>query len=290
MKPVLRTQRRRGPGETEKLTARKRFSQNFLVEPGYIRRIVETLCLTPTDRVVEIGPGRGAITEQLVASTARLTVIEIDWDLVRLLSERFPTLDIRSADALRLDFSELHPDVSRFRVVGNLPYNISTPLIFHLLQYGERIEDATFMLQDEVVDRLTAEPGTKKWGRLSVMVQYHCKVERLFQVPPTAFQPRPQVKSRIVRLQPWRCKPTTARCERALGQVVAAAFGQRRKTLRNALKSLPEDSAERMVDRVEIDWQARPETLDIDAFVRLADALAAVREARRPPTDGVPGS
>lgn len=255
--------------------ARRRFSQNFLREPNVIERIVRSLALRGDEAVVEIGPGRGALTDHLVGAAGALSVIEIDWDLVRLLSERHPHLDVHAADALRLDYGQLFPDRDRFRVVGNLPYNVSTPLLFHLLHFAERIEDMTFMLQDEVVDRICAAPGTKAWGRLSVMVQYHCKVERLFPIPPTAFTPRPQVRSRLLRLTPWRRRPWAARSEKALRRVVQVAFAQRRKTLRNALKSLPEG----LEARVDLDWQQRPERLDVETFVRLADALVEVQEA-----------
>jgi 16S rRNA (adenine1518-N6/adenine1519-N6)-dimethyltransferase len=255
--------------------ARRRFSQNFLRDPQVIERIVGSLALRGDESLVEIGPGRGALTDHLIGTAGEFSVIEIDWDLVRLLSERYPDLSIHATDALRLDYDQLFPERPRFRVVGNLPYNISTPLLFHLLHYAGRIEDMTFMLQEEVVDRICAQPGTKAWGRLSVMVQYHCRVERLFAIPPSAFTPRPQVRSRLLRLTPFRRPPHVARSEKALRRVVQVAFGQRRKTLRNALKSLPDG----LEERVALDWQQRPERLDVETFVRLADALVDVQEA-----------
>lgn len=255
--------------------ARKRFSQNFLVDQGVIERIVAAIAPVPGERIVEIGPGRGAITELLIASGCDLTVIEIDRDLAHGLRVRHPDLRIIDGDALRIDYSALFEDAAPYRVVGNLPYNISTPLLFRLLGHAQRIRDAYFMLQDEVVQRLSAGPGDKAWGRLGVMVQYRCEVERLFGVAQDAFSPRPQVRSRIVRLVPQAVPPHPAHDERAFEQVVRAAFSQRRKTLRNGLRTLPGDPAPRLavLEAAGFDLGVRPETLGVADFVALANAL-----------------
>jgi len=253
---------------------RKRFAQNFLVSRHVVERLVAALAPRPEDRLLEIGPGRGVLSAALLDRTDDVTAIEIDRDLVAALSRELPGLRVIAGDALRVRYEDLFPDERPFRVVGNLPYNVSTPLLFRLLHYAPLVEDAHFMLQDEVVTRLTAEPGSKAWGRLGVMVQYHCRVERLFGVSPEAFSPKPQVRSRIVRLVPHGAPPHAARAPKVLDQVVRAAFGQRRKTLRNALKSV--GGVERLGD-VGVDWQARPETLSISEFVRIADAVHAAR-------------
>ena len=217
--------------------------------------------------MLEIGPGHGALTEHL-GGAGRLVTVEIDRDLVAELQARFPQLDVRTADILRFDLDALL-GVQPWRVVGNLPYNISTPVIFHLLGFAERLQDMTFMLQDEVVERMSASPGSRAWGRLALMVQYRCEVHALFRVPPECFRPRPKVTSRIVRLVP-RPPAVPADDWRQFSHVVRVAFGQRRKTLRNALKVVLGD---RPPPDVGIDWSARPETLDVADFVRLANAL-----------------
>ena len=274
--------RRKGRGEAGGHRPRKRFSQNFLVDPNTIERIVTMVAPLAGERVVEIGPGRGAITELLVQQVDDLVVIEIDRDLVAQLATRFAGLRIITADALRVRYDDLFEGSERFRVVGNLPYNISTPLLFHLMAFARHIEDAHFMLQEEVVDRITAAPGEKAWGRLGVMIQYHCKVERLFSVSPEAFTPKPQVRSRILRLEPHRELPFKAHSWKLFDQVVRAAFSQRRKTLRNALKSVP--GIELLPD-LGIDFSARPETLSVEDFVHIGNALAKVHDPRsRNPT------
>lgn len=258
--------------------ARKRFGQNFLHDAGVIYRILRSIHARPGQRLVEIGPGQGALTEGLVDSGAQLDVIELDQDLVPLLNMRFglnPQFTLHQGDAMKFDFAAL-ANGERLRVVGNLPYNISTPLIFHLLEHASVIEDMHFMLQKEVVERLAAEPGSGDWGRLSIMVQYFCSVEHLFNVGPGAFNPPPKVDSAIVRLVPHRTLPHPARDHRLLERVVREAFNQRRKTLRNTLKNLlsSEDIA-----AAGVDGSLRPEQLDLAAFVRLADQLAAVSVA-----------
>ncbi len=258
--------------------ARKRFGQNFLHDAGVIYRILRSIHARPGQRLVEIGPGQGALTEGLVDSGAQLDVIELDQDLVPLLKMRFglnPQFTLHQGDAMKFDFAAL-ANGERLRVVGNLPYNISTPLIFHLLEHASVIEDMHFMLQKEVVERLAAQPGSGDWGRLSIMVQYFCSVEHLFNVGPGAFNPPPKVDSAIVRLVPHRTLPHPARDHRLLERVVREAFNQRRKTLRNTLKNLlsSEDIA-----AAGVEGSLRPEQLDLAAFVRLADQLAAVSVA-----------
>lgn len=257
--------------------ARKRFSQNFLVDQGVIERIVATVAPRPGERLLEIGPGRGALTELLIASGCDLTVIEIDRDLAHGLRVRHPELNVVDGDALRVDYATLFDDSEPFRVVGNLPYNISTPLLFRLLGVADLMTDAHFMLQDEVVQRLGAGPGDRAWGRLGVMVQYHCAVERLFGVSPEAFAPRPQVRSRIVRLEPFAEPPYPARDTQLFEQVVRAAFSQRRKTLRNGLRTLAGDAAPRLelLEAAGVDLGVRPEMLGVADFVAIANRLEA---------------
>ncbi len=256
--------------------ARKRFGQNFLHDAGVIHRILRAIAAQEGQRLLEIGPGQGALTEGLLGSGASLDVIELDQDLIPHLKWRFglkPNFSLHQGDALKFDFSSLiaSPE-DKLRVVGNLPYNISTPLIFHLLEHAPVIEDMHFMLQKEVVERLAAEPGSGDWGRLSIMVQYHCRVEHLFNVGPGAFNPPPKVDSAIVRLTPFAEPPHPARDPKLLERVVREAFNQRRKTLRNTLKPLlsVED-----IEAAEVDPTLRPEQLDLAAFVRLANRLTA---------------
>lgn len=254
------------------LRARKRFGQHFLASPDYINRIVGAIAPRPDDTLVEIGPGRGAITEPLARSGARLHAIEFDRDLARRLEQRFAqaeNVSIVEADALRFDFATLGENL---RVAGNLPYNISTPLLFHLLGFAGRIDDLHFMLQKEVVDRLAASPGTKDYGRLTIMLGCRMTVEPLFEVPPDAFLPPPRVTSAVVRLRPRPDGEFVVEDEGALSKLVARAFSQRRKTLRNALKGTagPED-----LEAVGIDPGGRPETVPIAAWAALSNRLWA---------------
>lgn len=254
--------------------ARKRFGQNFLHDAGVIHHILRSIGVRSGDRVVEIGPGQGALTEGLLSKAAHLDAIELDQDLVPLLRQRFgsnPHFQLHQGDALKFDFHGLSETPHQLRVVGNLPYNISTPLIFHLLSQAELIQDMHFMLQKEVVERLAAEPGNGDWGRLSIMVQYYCHVEYLFTVGPESFDPAPKVDSAIVRLIPYKERPHTAQDPQKLALVVREAFNQRRKTLRNTLKGLLDTSA---IEQAGVDGSLRPEQLDVAAFVRLADQLA----------------
>jgi len=267
--------RKRGPNAvgsdgSARHVARKRFGQNFLVDRHYIDRIVAAIEPGLEDNLVEIGPGLGALTVPLLQRVEHLTVIEIDRDLAARLVAEYPParLTLHNADALDFDFSSLGKDL---RVLGNLPYNISSPLLFHLAQYDANLRDITVMLQKEVVERMVAAPATPAYGRLSVMLQARFRVERLFLVPAGAFRPTPKVDSAVTRLVPLHEGRPRIADEGLFARVVAAAFGQRRKTLRNALKIL---ASEAELERVGIASGARGETLSVADFVRLANALA----------------
>ena len=260
--------------------ARKRFGQNFLVDTGVIERIVRHINPQPDDHLVEIGPGKGAITSLLASRCGDLQVIEIDRDLVAMLQQQFTganntvsEVTIHQADALTVDFSAFAA-TKPARIVGNLPYNISTPLIFHLLNFCDHIQDMHFMLQNEVVERLVAQPGDKLYGRLSVMVQYYCQTDKLFEVPPGCFQPQPKVNSAIVRLTPHKPLPHVAIDTNHLGLLVNTVFQQRRKTLHNALK--PIINAKHPFSSIEslpIDTRLRPENLSVEEYVALSNFL-----------------
>lgn len=251
--------------------ARKRFGQNFLHDQRVIEKIVRSVNPRRDDNVVEIGPGLAALTSPLIGEVDRLNVVELDRDLAAGLPGRVPypdRLNIIEADALKFDFSTLATE-KPLRVVGNLPYNISTPLLFHLVQQGAMIQDMHFMLQKEVVERITASPSTKEYGRLSVMLQYYCKATYLFEVPAGAFNPPPKVTSAVFRLEPYDTKPLVAQNEKNLAALVAHVFTQRRKTLRNSLKGKLDDAA---FAKAEVDPMARPETLSLAQFIALSDA------------------
>ena len=254
---------------------RKRFGQNFLQDDGVIQAIARAIAPAENDHVVEIGPGQGALTAALVTSGCQLDAIELDRDLTTGLLAAFsihPQFTLHSGDALNFDFAQLADDGRPLRVVGNLPYNISTPLIFKLLDNTTLIRDMHFMLQREVVLRLAAEPGSKDWGRLGVMAQFHCQISHLFDVPPEAFFPAPKVQSAIVRLEPHLSTPYPDCDVAQLGRVVQMAFAQRRKTLRNNFKGTFGDSD---LIAAGIDPGARAETLPIAAFIALSALLDA---------------
>lgn len=240
-----------------------------MTDQGVINAIARAIAASATDNVVEIGPGQGALTEALFESGCSINAIEIDRDLQSQLRVMFFNRDLtlHNADALKFDFSQLSKSENDLRIVGNLPYNISTPLIFKLLENLGLIKDMHFMLQKEVVDRLAAVPGTKAWGRVSVMTQIDCDVESLFEVPPEAFFPRPKVQSAIVRINPRneRYRPECSR-ER-LSKLVQLAFAQRRKTLRNNLKDVLADAA---IEALGIDPGCRAETLSLDQLIDLS--------------------
>ena len=245
---------------------RKRFGQNFLTDQNVLSEIIRVIAPAADDTMVEIGPGQGAMTALLLAQLSRLQVVELDRDLVTLLQKKFSSdkLIIHSGDALQFDFGALQPTQGKLRIVGNLPYNISSPLLFHLAQYAQQVEDQHFMLQKEVVQRMVAPPGGKDYGRLSVMLQWRYQMEMLFIVPPSAFDPPPKVDSAIVRMRPIE---SPLACEQArLEQVVTQAFSQRRKVIRNSLSSL---FTEQQLIAAGIDPQARPETISLEQYVAL---------------------
>ena len=254
---------------------RKRFGQHFLHDPAIINRIVASINPQTSDTLVEIGPGRGAITLPLLRAAGHLQVIELDRDLIGPLEAQCRDageLTLHNADALRVDFCTL-ATTTPLRVVGNLPYNISTPLLFHLLAQSRCIADMHFMLQKEVVDRLAAAPGSSQYGRLSVMVQYRCGVTPLFNIGPEAFDPPPKVESAFVRLEPY-AQPRVQVTDAALfEQLVKQAFSQRRKTLRNTLRDRVDAGA---MTALGIDPSARAETLAIEDFAALANHLCSV--------------
>jgi 16S rRNA (adenine1518-N6/adenine1519-N6)-dimethyltransferase len=246
---------------------RKRFGQNFLIDGAVISEIVDAIYPRRDERLVEIGPGLGALTRPLLERLDHLHVIEIDRDLVSRLRADFPLarVTVHERDALTFDFATLG---SGLRVVGNLPYNISTPLLFHLAQSASSIRDIHVMLQREVVERMVARPSSSDYGRLSVMIQYRFQLEPLMTIPATAFRPVPKVESAVVRMVPFGRLPHCARDEAWLGRIVTAAFSQRRKTLRNALKGyIGADD----FSRLGVDANLRPQDLAIAEFVRLAD-------------------
>ena len=252
--------------------ARKRFGQNFLHDQQVIDRILASVAPKATDLIIEIGPGQAAITKPLLGSGAELHVIEIDRDLVNLLERKFAgaeNLTIHSLDALKANFDEITGS-RPFRLIGNLPYNISTPLIFHVLKWHKLVTDMHFMLQKEVVERMAATPGSKIYGRLSVMTQFLCEVTPLFDVQPESFSPVPRVCSSIVRLQPLSQPPFDAGSGDQLNQVVLAAFSQRRKTLRNSMRNLLDAD---QIASVEIDPGQRAEQLSLAEFAALARLL-----------------
>ena len=256
-------------------TARKRFGQNFLVSLSIIERIIAAIAPCADDLVVEIGPGLGALTEPLLERLERLQVIEIDRDLIARLRERFAPerLIIHEGDALAFDFVALGKNL---RIVGNLPYNISSPLLFHLTRFASQVRDMHLMLQREVVERIVAAPGSSDYGRLSVALQYRFHAERLFLVPPGAFQPAPKVESAIVRLIPRPTSELAVHDEALFARLITTAFSQRRKMLRNTLRDWLNEE----------DWQAlsiaptaRAETLAVDDYVRIVNRLASKRTA-----------
>ena len=249
---------------------KKRFGQNFLHDASVLHSIITAIQPAPNDLMVEIGPGKGAMTAHLLAYLNQLHVVELDRDLITILEKSFSgkALMIHAGDALQFDFAHLCTDQRKLRIVGNLPYNISTPLLFHLAQYAPAVVDQHFMLQKEVVERMVATPGGRDYGRLSVMLQWRYQMQQLFVVPPQAFDPAPKVDSAIVRMipieHPLNCQP------QYLEQVVTTAFSQRRKVIRNSLADL---FSEDQLIAAGINPQARPETIPLEGFVQLARML-----------------
>jgi len=249
---------------------RKRFGQHFLKDPGVIDAIIQTVGATKSDTVVEIGPGLGAITRSLAARAGTLHAIELDRDLIAQLRHEYAAaanVTVHEADALRFDYSSLGESL---RIVGNLPYNISTPLLFHLLNYRDCIVDMHFMLQKEVVDRMAASPGSKSYGRLGIMLGCHFQIDALFDVDREAFDPAPKVTSAVVRLAPLPAGTYAINDEERLSRLVATAFSQRRKTIRNSLSKVVVEA--QLVD-AGIDPGLRPEAISIADYVRLANTL-----------------
>jgi len=256
--------------------ARKRFGQNFLHDPGVIERIIRAIHPKADDALVEIGPGLGALTEEMLAVNSNLQVVELDRDLIPVLRTKFfnyPNFRIHEADALKFDFGELVDD-RPLRIIGNLPYNISTPLIFHLLGHSGVVQDMHFMLQKEVVQRMAAVPGDNNYGRLGIMTQYFCRVQPLFEVGPGAFRPAPKVDSAIVRLVPHKTLPHPAKDYKLLQAVVRTAFSARRKTLRKALAGMVSVD---QLNSIGINDGLRPENLGLVEYVAIADLLADSR-------------
>jgi 16S rRNA (adenine1518-N6/adenine1519-N6)-dimethyltransferase len=254
---------------------RRRFGQHFLHDTGVIQRIVNAIAPQPDQCMVEIGPGLGAITVPLLKRLGRLHVVELDRDVIPELTRRcagIGKLSIHSHDALKFDFSSLAPKAGKLRIAGNLPYNISTPLIFHLLRQAHAIEDMHFLLQREVVERITGTPGGRAYGRLSVMVQYRCRCERLFAVDSGAFSPRPQVESALLRLVPCSRPQIKVIDEKWFARIVKHAFAQRRKTLRNALKQLLGTGD---IEAAGVDPSLRSEMLTLEQFAALANVKPA---------------
>ena len=251
--------------------ARKRFGQNFLVDHGVIAAIVSAINPKRDDVVVEIGPGLGAITEPLMQRVDHLHVVEIDRDLIaRLKKQHTPErMTIHEGDALAFDFASIGKNL---RLVGNLPYNISTPLLFHLADYVDVLHDMHFMLQKEVVERMVAEPGNADFGRMSVMLQYRFYLEWLIDVPPESFDPPPKVQSAVVRLIPKPVSELNAKSQEKLSQVVLTAFSQRRKMLRNTMKGMLSDAG---FAELGIAPTLRPEDVSVEDYVRIANYLTA---------------
>ncbi len=261
--------------DIDKHRARKRFGQNFLHDPVIIQRIVDIINPQQQDHIIEIGPGKGALTKLILERVETLDVIEIDRDLVSALETNLNDNDrlrIHEADALKLDLSQFK--YQDLRIVGNLPYNISTPLLFYLLTYKHCIKDMLFMLQKEVVNRICAEPGNKQYGRLTVMLQYYCDVESLFIIKPGAFSPSPKVDSAIVRLKPLSKPRYELDDHESLKIIVREAFSQRRKTIRNALKKYIEECN---IKELGIAPETRAENLEISDFVKLANCYHRLR-------------
>ncbi len=253
--------------------ARKRFGQNFLNDPYVIDGIVSAINPLPGQNLVEIGPGLGAITEPVGREVDKFTVIELDRDLAERLRnhpELASKLTIHEGDAMRFDFTQLIKENNKLRIFGNLPYNISTPLMFHLFEFHKDVLDMHFMLQKEVVNRLAAGPGTKAYGRLTVMAQYFCKVMPVLEVPPTAFVPPPKVDSAVVRLVPYEVLPYPAKNLKWLDRVCREGFNQRRKTVRNCYKAL---LTKEQLEELGINPTMRPENLTLEQFVNMANWL-----------------
>ena len=255
---------------------RKRFGQNFLHDTMVIQRIVNNINPRKGDRIVEIGPGEGALTEIVLERIGKMDVVELDRDLIPLLKIRFVLFDdltIHQSDALKFDFCQLQQDDKKIRIIGNLPYNISTPLLFHLFDSNHCIEDMHFMLQKEVVDRIVAKPGDSAYGRLGIMMQYFCRSEYVFTVKPGAFKPAPKVDSAIVRLIPHEKPPVDIDNFDEFSKLVNYSFTKRRKTLRNILKGQLDPE---QIEALGIEPTIRPERLSLEDFTKLSNKISCL--------------
>lgn len=259
--------------------AKKQFGQNFLRDEGIIDTIINTIAPSDNATMVEIGPGLGALTEPVCERIRHLSVIEIDRDLAEQLRHHpfiRDQLTIYEEDALSFDFSKLKEDDKPLRIYGNLPYNISTPLLFHLFSFGSLIQDMHFMLQKEVVDRLTAVPDTKDYGKLTIMGQYYSKMMPFLEVPPSAFTPSPKVDSAVIKIIPYVAKPFVADDEKLMHRVVASAFNQRRKTISNSMSEyLNSDD----FCALGLDPKSRAENLTVEQYVRITNYLSQKEQA-----------
>ncbi len=263
------------------ITAKKRFGQNFLIDKHIINQILAVFKPEPTDNVVEIGAGQGALTLPLLKILAHLDIIELDQDMIAILHKKLGLYQdhysLHPQDALQFDFKDLiklktNTQTKQLRMIGNLPYNISTPLLFHLLSYSPLIQDMYFMLQQEVVDRICAKPDSKPYGRLSVMIQAYCQTHALFTVAPECFRPIPKVNSGFIQLIPYQNSPFEIQSHGQFATIVKTAFSQRRKTIKNNLKSC--FTAQQFIE-LDIDPQARAENLTVAQFVILSNHFNA---------------
>ena len=254
------------------LHPKKQFGQNFLLDQTVIHRIISSLNIQPNEHILEIGPGKGALTKHLIPLAKSLDVIEIDRDLVHKLEEQkshWGKFTIHSCDVLKFDFKQLPAD--KYRIIGNLPYNISTPLLFYLMEHKHKFVDITCMLQTEVAQRITATPHNKSYARLSIMLQYHCQANLLFTVPPEAFYPKPKVHSSVIRMLPYHTAPIACNNYALLEQLVATAFNQRRKTIQNSLKDYLV-----IADfiQLKLDPKLRAENCSLEDFVNIVQLLS----------------
>jgi 16S rRNA (adenine1518-N6/adenine1519-N6)-dimethyltransferase len=256
----------------ERHIPRKRFGQHFLIDEHIIQQIIRAIAPQSSDHLLEIGPGPGILTQHLVDRVKQLDLVEIDHDLVKALATKYTQdhVHIHSQDVLQFDVSSIVNPSQKIRVVGNLPYNISTPLMFHLLKQAPLIEDMYFLLQQEVVNRITATPGNKQYGRLSIMIQYFCSVASDIHVPASAFNPPPKVESKTVRLVPHQQLPHIANDFSHFSMVVKTAFSYRRKTIHNALKNLIDTTELQTID---INPSLRPENLSLEQYIRISNEI-----------------
>ena len=267
----------------EKFRFKKQFGQNFISDDHLLAKIVEAAEITPEDVVIEIGPGAATLTAALAEKAAQVIAIEIDKDLFPIIERRmagYSNFELVAGDAMKVDFDALAAKygAKRYKVVANLPYYITTPIVMRFLEEGFRVSELVIMVQQEVADRFLASPGTKAYGAITAAINYYGSVSRAFNVPRTMFTPRPEVDSSIVKIKCYENKPFEADDEKLLRRVIKAAFGQRRKTLNNALKALnlPKDELDKALQRAGIDAARRGETLSVEEFVRLSNARSKI--------------